>query len=243
MNYLISLMYDGRGYHGWQTQKNAESVQEKVETACASLFGKQTTVYGCSRTDAGVHANCFKANFFAEKEMEHRKIVSALNFYLPDDIVVFDCRTVDDSFNARFQCVSKEYVYIIYNGKYRNPFYNGRALQYHFPLDENLLNDQAAAFVGTHDFSALRAIGSTVKTTRRTVQYAGVERNGDEVIFRVAADGFLYNMVRIMAGTLLYISEGKIARDSIPAIIESRDRLRAGKTLPPDGLYLNKVIY
>ena len=243
MNYLITLMYDGRAYHGWQCQKNALSVQEKVESACFSLFGIKTTVFGCSRTDAGVHANCFKANFHANKKMEFRKIISALNFYLPDDIVVYDCCTVDESFNARFQCVSKEYIYKIYNGEFRNPFYNGRALQYRLPLDASMLNTQAAAYIGTHDFSALRAIGSTVKTTVRTVHYAGVERHGDEIIFRVAADGFLYNMVRIMAGTLIYISEGKIERDSIPAIINSKDRLRAGKTLPPEGLYLNKVVY
>lgn len=243
MNYLITLMYDGRAYHGWQCQKNAQSVQEKVESACSSLFGKKTTVYGCSRTDAGVHANCFKANFFADKELPDKTVISALNFYLPDDIVVYDCSVVDDSFNARFSCTSKEYIYKIYNNEYPNPFYNGRALQYHLPIDEQFLNAQAADFVGKHDFSALRAIGSTVKTTVRTVQYAGVERNNDEVIFRVAADGFLYNMVRIMAGTLLYISEGKIERDSIPDIILSRDRLRAGKTLPPEGLYLNKVLF
>ncbi len=243
MNYLISLMYDGAAYHGWQIQKNAVSVQEKVEGACAALFGCRTTVYGCSRTDTGVHANCFKANFFAEKEMDFRQVVSALNFYLPDDIVVTDCRPVDDSFNARFDCVSKEYIYKIYNAPLPNPFYNGRALQYKYPLDEQMLDRQAADFVGTHDFSALRAMGSTVKTTTRTVYYANVERHENEVIFRVAANGFLYNMVRIMAGTLLYISEGKIPADSIPAIIASRDRLRAGKTLPPEGLYLNKVTY
>lgn len=243
MNYLITLMYDGAAYHGWQNQKNAVSVQEKVEAACASLFGCPITVYGCSRTDAGVHANCFKANFHAQKEMAFRQVVSALNFYLPDDIVVRDCRAVDEAFNARFDCLSKEYIYKIYNDPLPDPFYNGRALQYKYPLDAEKLDRQAADFAGKHDFSALRAIGSTVKTTTRTVHYAHVERHGKEVIFRVAADGFLYNMVRIMAGTLLYISEGKLPWDSIPDIIASGDRLRAGKTLPPEGLYLNKVTY
>lgn len=243
MNYLISLMYDGANYHGWQRQKNANSVQETVEHACESLFGCKTTVYGCSRTDTGVHANCFKANFHAEKPMDFQKIVSALNYYLPEDIVVTDCCSVAETFNARFQCVSKEYIYKIYNDSLPNPFYNGRALFYRYPLDEVMLNRQAQDFIGIHDFSALRAIGSTVKTTVRTVQYASVERYDKEVIFRVAANGFLYNMVRIMAGTLLYISEGKIPKDSIPEIIASKNRLLAGKTLPPEGLYLNRVLY
>ena len=243
MNYLISLSFDGGAYHGWQIQKNAVSVQECVEKACAALFGIRTTVYGCSRTDTGVHANCFMANFHQDKQLRPEAVVSALNFYLPQDIAVKRCSVVDESFNARFSCVSKEYVYKIYNSPIRDPFYLGRALHYRLPLDEKQLNLQAQDFVGKHDFSALRAMGSTVKTTVRTVQYASVERQNELVIFRVAADGFLYNMVRIMAGTLLYISEGKIPPDSIPDIIHSKDRLRAGKTLPPEGLYLNKVCY
>ncbi len=243
MNYLITLIYDGAPFHGWQRQKNALSVQEVVEGAVEALFGKKTTVYGCSRTDTGVHANEFKANFFSEKQLPLRNVVSGLNFFLPESIAVTDCVPVADSFNARFSCKSKEYIYKIYNSSVRNPFYCSRALFYRLPLDEVFLNRQAKDFIGTHDFSAVRAEGSTVKTTVRTIYEAGVERAGDEVIFRFQADGFLYNMVRIMSGTLIYISEGKIPADSIPDILESRNRVRAGKTLPPEGLYLNKVNY
>ncbi len=243
MNYLITIAYDGRNYHGWQVQKNADSIQARTENACLRLFGEKITVYGCSRTDTGVHANCFMANFHADKVLSPDTVVNALNFYLPPDIAVRECVYVPEGFHARFCCTSKEYLYKICNTSVRDPFSIGRALHYRPALDADFLNRQAQDFIGRHDFSALRAQGSTVKTTVRTVHYADVTRNGPEVIFRVAADGFLYNMVRIMAGTLLYISEGKIPADSIPMIIRSKDRLTAGKTLPPDGLYLNRVSY
>ena len=166
-----------------------------------------------------------------------------MNFFLPDDIAVYDSFTVDDEFNARFNCVSKEYIYKIYNGRYPDPFFNNRAMAYKYPLDEKMMDKEAKDYIGKHDFIAFRASGATVKTTERTVLNAGVERDGDVVIFRVEADGFLYNMVRIMVGTLVNISERKIPQGSIPEIIASGDRLRAGKTAEACGLYLNKVNY
>lgn len=214
-----------------------------MEQAVYDLFGERTTVFGCSRTDTGVHANCFKCNFKTEKDLADENIVSGLNHYLPEDIAVYDSVPAADDFNARFNCVSKEYVYKIYNGKYRDPFMAGKAMHYKYPLDERLLDTQAKDYIGKHDFISFRASGATVKTTERTVLYAGVERYDDLVMFRVCADGFLYNMVRIMVGTLIYISEGKIAKDSIPDVIAGKDRLLAGKTAEACGLYLNKVNY
>lgn len=243
MNYLLTLKYDGSHYHGWQRQDNAVTVQQCVEEAVFRLFGENIAVIGCSRTDTGVHANCFKCNFRAEKTLAHKSVVSGLNHFLPEDIAVTDSCTVPDEFNARFDCTSKEYIYKIYNAQVRDPFYVNRAYFYKYPLDEKMLDKEAKDYIGTHDFTSFRAAGATTKTTVRTVYNAGVERYGDVVIFRVEADGFLYNMVRIMAGTLLNISEGKIERGSIPAIIESKDRLKAGKTEAPEGLYLNKVNY
>lgn len=243
MNYLITLKYDGSRYHGWQRQENAVTVQQCVEDAVFRLFGTKISVTGCSRTDTGVHANCFKCNFCSEKIMPHESVVSGLNHFLPEDIAVVSSEQVADSFNARFDCKSKEYIYVIYNGALRDPFYVNRAFHYKYPLDEKMLNEQAAYYVGTHDFSAFRSAGATTKTTVRTVLSAGVERHGDIVIFRVEADGFLYNMVRIMVGTLININEGKIEQGSIPSIIASKDRQKAGKTQVPDGLYLNKVRY
>ncbi len=243
MNYLLTLKFDGSGFHGWQRQQNALSVQECVENAVSALFGACDHVTGCSRTDAGVHANCFKCNFISQKEIPLANVISGLNHFLPSAIAVTDAQTVPDGFNARFDCVSKEYIYKIYNGAVRDPFFVGRAYRYKYVLDEKMLDVQAKDYIGTHDFSSFRAVGSDVATTVRTIFDAGVFRDGDTVCFRVEGNGFLYNMVRIMAGTLIYISEGKIARNTVPEIIAARDRLLAGMTLPPDGLYLNNVRY
>ncbi len=243
MNYLLTLRYNGSRYHGWQRQENAITVQECVENAVEKLFKEKVSVTGCSRTDTGVHANCFKCNFRAEKEIALDKIITGMNFYLPDDISVTGAEKANDDFNARFDAKGKEYIYKIYNGKVRDPFSQKLAYFHKYPLDDKLMNEQAKDFIGTFDFSAFCAAGATVKTTVRTIFDAGVERDGDTVIFRVTGDGFLYNMVRIMAGTLIYISEGKIEKGSIPRIIESKNRLLAGKTAAPEGLYLNKVFY
>ena len=243
MNYKLVLTYDGGAFHGWQRQNNASSVQAAVEDAVFALFGARIGVNGCSRTDAGVHASRFVANFHSEKTLPPKTVVQALNFYLPPAVAVLDCAIVPEAFHARFSCRSKEYVYRIYNAPVRDPFHEGRALFYRLPLDEALLDRQAKALIGTQDFAAFMAAGSSAKTTVRTVLFAGAERRGNEVLLRFEANGFLYNMVRIMSGTLLYIAEGKLERDSIPAIIASGDRLRAGKTLPPEGLYLNRVEY
>lgn len=243
MNYLLTLKFDGSGFHGWQRQQNALSVQECVENAVSSLFGSCDHVTGCSRTDAGVHAVGFKCNFVSAKEIPLANVISGMNHFLPSSIAVTDAQTVPEDFNARFDCVSKEYIYRIYNGTVRDPFSVGRAYHYKYRLDEEMLDRQAKDYIGIHDFSSFRAVGSDVATTVRTIFNAGVFRDGDTVCFRVEGNGFMYNMVRIMAGTLIYISEGKIKQGSVPEILASRDRLCAGMTLPPDGLYLNKVNY
>ena len=243
MNYHITLMFDGTGYHGWQRQENALSVQQKTEEAVFGLFGEKTGVTGCSRTDAGVHAQNFHANFRTEKILPANTVVSGLNFYLPDDISVIACEPAAADFNARFSCVSKEYRYLFYDTPYCNPFYAHRAVHSKHKLDETLMDRAAKAYVGTHDFSAFCAAGAAVRSNVRTVKKAGVFRDGDKVVFYVEADGFLYNMVRIMAGTLLYIDEGKIPADATADIISSGDRLLAGKTMPPEGLYLYRVNY
>ena len=243
MNYLLTLMFDGSYFHGWQTQKNAYSVQENFEDAIEKLFGERVRVQGCSRTDAGVHARSFKANFSTQKEMPCETVISGLNFFLHEAVSVQTCVTVPDAFNARFDCASKEYEYVFYVGRERNPFYKNRASHVKHALDVPLMDREAKCFLGTHDFSAFCAAGSSVLSNVRTVTEAEVTARGDLVVFRVRADGFLYNMVRIMAGTLLYISEGKIPPGEIPAILSSKDRTLAGKTAPPEGLYLNQVFY
>lgn len=242
-NLLLTIRYDGSAYHGWQVQKNAVTVQEAFQNALFRLLGENTDVKGCSRTDSGVHANMYCVSFKTDKTIPPANIAAALNAYLPKDIAALDCREVDDDFHARYSVKSKKYIYKIYNGKIRNPFLLKYAYHYRYPIDEQYLNKEAQAFVGAHDFSAFCCARSDVENTVRTVYSAGVERQRDTVIFSVEADGFLYNMVRIMAGTLLFVNEGKIPAGSLAGVIESGDRRRAGKTAPPQGLYLDRVDY
>lgn len=242
-NLLLTLSYVGVNYHGWQVQPNGVTVQEKLQEALKSVLQAETPVTGCSRTDSGVHAEMFCCNIRTENKIPCDKLVSALNANLPYDIAVNDCREVNEDFHARYDCKGKEYVYRIWNSRVRNPFYEGRALHYPYKLDTEKMNEAAKAFLGTHDFKGFCSAGSSVKTTERTVTLSEVEREGDLVTFRVAADGFLYNMVRIMVGTLLEVSQGKISAEELPSIIESKSRNRAGFTAAPEGLYLHKVNY
>lgn len=242
-NLRLRLEYNGEAYHGWQLQANAVTVQGKIEDAVETVFGARHTVYGCSRTDAGVHANEFFCNFKTLKSISCGDTVRALNANLPDDIAVTRCDEMDIDFHSRYDCVSKQYIYKIWNSPVRNPFFNHTTYHYKYPLDEIMLNREASDFVGTYDFSSFCSSGSSVSDTVRTVKSASVERDGDFVYFIVEADGFLYNMVRIMTGTLLNINEKKIEENSIKNIIKSHDRTKAGVTAPPQGLYLNKVYY
>lgn len=242
-NIKLTLRYDGSAFHGWQFQPNCVTVEEEMKKACARILGEQVKLHSCSRTDAGVHANMFCCNFRTDSDRDNSKLMLGLNAVLPESVAVYACDDVPDDFHARYDCKGKEYVYKIWNGAQRNPFYGNYAL--HFPkhLDESFLDSQAKHFIGTHDFLSFCASGSTVKSTVRTVFDCGVTREGELVIFRVRGDGFLYNMVRIMVGTLLDISNGKIEKDSIEKIILSNNRENAGITAKPQGLYLNKVFY
>lgn len=240
---MFSLRFDGTKYHGWQVQKNALTIQQVFQEAVASVLGEHVDITGCSRTDAGVHANMYCCQLRTARSISEVKLINALNFYLPRDIGVFDCREVPQDFHARYSCKSKEYIYKIWNAPFRNPFYENYALHYKHRIDEVFLNSQAQAYVGTHNYSGFSASGSSVLDTVRTVKKFTVHREGDKVIFTVEADGFLYNMVRIMTGTLLEIAERKIPQDTLQDIIFSGERERAGRTAPACGLYLNRVFY
>lgn len=240
---LITLRYDGYAYHGYQVQKNAITVQEVFQNAVEKVFGKRLDVTGCSRTDSGVHANMYCVCIDCDTNISNEGVIMALNTYLPNDIAVYECREVDLSFHPRYSCKSKEYLYKLYNGKYPNPFLDRYAYWYRFPVDEEYLNEQAQAFLGTHDFIGFCSSKSDVEDTHRTIYSFDVWRKGDMVYFKVCGDGFLYNMVRIMVGTLLFVSQGKIKKDELSQVINSHDRSKAGKTAPAKGLYLNKVNY
>lgn len=242
-NLLITIKYDGSAYHGWQVQKNALTVQEVFQNAVEKVFLSRLDVKGCSRTDTGVHANMYCVSLKTDMDIAPYGVIMALNSNLPRDIAVVDCREVDDDFHPRYSCKSKEYIYKIYNGRIRNPFDADYALHYNRPIDAEYLNREAQAFVGKYDYSGFCSANSDVEDTVRDVKSFSVWREGDYVYFKVEADGFLYNMVRIMVGTLLFVNEGKIKEGELMNVILSKDRKRAGKTASPNGLYLNKINY
>jgi tRNA pseudouridine38-40 synthase len=242
-NVALKLMYVGTAYHGWQVQKNAITVAETLERALATVLCHPVRLTGCGRTDAGVHARVYVANFYTDSEIPLERLPLAVNTRLPEDIVVERAVEVPYGFSAIGSCRKKEYTYRIYNSRIRNAFHVNRAYFYPRPLDEHIMARAAEHFVGEHDFAAMQSVGTEVKSTIRTVYYFQAERNGDIIDRRVCADGFLYHMVRTMAGTVLYAAEGKFHPDSIPELLASGDRTAAGPVLPPGGLYLTRLWY
>lgn len=252
MKLLLTLSYLGSDFCGYQIQPVGRTVQGELNAAARKLFGFDCDITGCSRTDTGVHANCFcatvtkKGETNLESTIDIKRIPLALNAHLPEDVAVREACWVDDGFHPRYDVKYKEYIYRIYNSPARNPMETGRS--WHVPQiisDEELAKMKQAAdsYVGKHDFSAFMASGSKVQSTVRDVKYAKVEKDGDVITFTVAADGFLYNMVRIMTGTLVDVAKGRISADKIGEIINSGERNLAGMTAPAEGLYLNKIIY
>ena len=242
-NIALRLSYTGTAYHGWQVQKNAVTVAEVLEHALASVVGHPVRVTGAGRTDAGVHAQVYVANFRTTSRIPLDKLPLEVNTRLPEDIVVVKATHVPEGFNAIGSCQRKEYTYRIYNSRLGNPFYVNRAWFYPKHLDETVMAQAAAQFVGTHDFRAVRSVGTETRTTVRTVYYFDVERTDDLIECRVCANGFLYNMVRAMTGTIVYAAEGKLAPADIPDILASGNRTLAGPTVPPGGLYMTKLWY
>jgi tRNA pseudouridine38-40 synthase len=242
-NIALRLAYDGTNYHGWQAQKELPTVSRTIEYAIRGVVGHPVRLTGCGRTDAGVHAETYVANFFTESKIPVDRLPYAVNTKLPDDISVYSAWDVPDDFHSVFSGIRKEYTYIIYQSRIKNPFYSNRALFYPMKLDAAVMREAAAEFVGEHDFKAMRSVGSNVKTTVRTVFSYEIDEEGDLIKLKAAANGFLYNMARAMAGTLIYVSEGKIRPKDIPAILESGDRKSAGPTLPACGLYMTGIWY
>ena len=243
-NLLITIQYDGKNFCGWQIQKNGITVQEVFQKALEEVVGEYSDLKGCSRTDSGVHANMYCISVRINHPIPPERLKAALNRWLPGSVSCLDCKEVADDFHARYCCKSKQYIYKIWNSDTRSPFLDGYALFYRYKLDEELLDRAAQAYVGSHDFTSFctkdkREMGDMT----RNVKMFSVKREGDLVTMTVEADGFLYNMVRIMVGTLLEVAQGKIAPDTIGSIIEKKDRSFAGATAQACGLYLNKVNY
>lgn len=242
-NIALRLRYDGSRYHGWQVQKNAITVAQTMEEALAKVCGERVKLTGCGRTDAGVHALRYCANFHSDCTVPVDRMPLAVNSRLPDDIAVVDAVEVPDDFNAIGSCVKKEYVYKILNSRIPDPFMADRVCFYPQQLDISLMQAAARAFEGTHDFKAVRSEGTQTKTTVRTVYWCRAEKDGDLITVSICANGFLYNMCRAMVGTMVYASYGKLIPEEIPALLKKRDRRLTGPTMPPQGLYLNRVWY
>ena len=242
-NIVLKIRYDGSRYHGWQVQKNDITVAQTMEEALSAVFAQPVKVTGCGRTDAGVHALRYCANFHAESTIPAERIPLAVNTRLPSDISVVSACDAPDDFNAISSCIKKEYIYKILNSKIRDPFLADRVCFFPQRLDMELMKRAAGAFVGTHDFKAVRSLGTETKTTVRTVYSCTAEKEGDIITVSVCANGFLYNMCRAMVGTMVYASYGKFLPEDIPELLKKGDRRLTGPTMPPQGLYLNRVWY
>ena len=242
-NIALRLRYDGSRYHGWQVQKNDISVAQTLEEALSKVCGHPVRVVGCGRTDAGVHALRYCANFKTDCRIPTDRIPLAVNARLPGDIAVVAAVDAPDNFNAISSCIKKEYIYKIHNSNIRDPFWEKRVCFYPQHLDIELMQRAAKAFEGTHDFMAVRSVGTETKTTVRTVHWCRAEKDGDMITVAICANGFLYNMCRAMVGTMVYASYGKLVPEEIPLLLEKKDRRLTGPTMPPQGLYLNRVWY
>lgn len=242
-NIALVLSYDGSNYHGWQTQANSTSVQSTLTAAVSSLFNENVKVTGCGRTDTGVHAKKYVASVRTSSEIPTERIAYALNSLLPNDISVSHAIVVPDEFHPVHSCTEKEYTYYMYTDAARNPFFEKRALHYRYPLDIAKMQQAANHFVGTHDFSAVRSLGTPVKSTVRTVFKCNVSQNENIVSITISANGFLYNMARAIVGTLLDVAAQKTEPNDIPDILKSCDRARAGATAPAYALYMTNVFY
>lgn len=242
-NLKVYTAYRGTRYHGFQRQNNALAVQEVLEKCVSKVLNEQASIIGCSRTDTGVHANSYCFNVHTGSKINCRGFVRGVNGELPDDISILSCEDAPEDFHARFDCVGKEYIYKIHASESKNPFAADLAYHYRRPFDLEAVRKAAAHFVGEHDFASFCSDSANVSTTVRTIYSFKIENSGDSVTMLVKGNGFLYNMIRIMVGTLVDVSEKLISPDDIPDILLAKDRLRAGRTALARGLYLNRVFY
>ncbi len=237
------LSYDGTNYVGWQTQPNGVAVQEKVEQAIFEVTGERASLQGSGRTDSGVHARAQVAHFDTAARMGADKFAIALNTHLPGDIRVLYSEETDPAFHARFSAKEKQYRYFVQTGPHADVFLRKYALHAYMPLDLDLMNKAAALVVGTHDYSAFMSTGREVESAVRTVTLSRWEKQGNLFLYSVQGNGFLYNMVRILVGTMLGMGSGRLPADAMEKALSSLSRKDAGPTAPPHGLVLWRVKY
>lgn len=247
MKYFAKIKYLGTEFHGFQVQPSKRTVQGELGLALEKALGYPVKVTGCSRTDAGVHANEFCLTVECEgATVPPEKLPVAVARFLPNDLALYYAEACDEAFHPRYDVVAKEYLYRIINERVYDPFDYGRAWFLARPIDDVALEkmkEAAGHFIGRYDFSAFMSEGSDVLDRTRDIKWLSIEKKGSLIEIKVAADGFLYNMVRIIVGTLVEVAYGRIIPDDIPSIIASKDRSKTGMTAPAEGLYLNKVFY
>lgn len=239
----LTVSYDGTDYAGWQRQQNATGVQQVLEVALSKLTGEALQVTGASRTDAGVHALGQAVHFDTRSRIPGDKFAYAVNTHLPPDIRVTGSRQVEPAFHARYDARGKTYRYQIHNSPHASAIYRNQRAHVVPYLDVETMHEAAQAVLGTHDFRAFAASGSEAKTTVRDIMQIGVTRDFELVELTVSGRSFLYNMVRILAGTLIYIGVGKLQPEALSCALESGDRLDLGITAPAHGLTLMEVVY
>jgi len=242
-NHKITLMYNGTHFSGWQIQKNAITIQDEVEKAFSIILRQPIEIVGASRTDAGVHALNYVAHSFFDTDIENERILAGVNAILPDDIRVKSIDNCDEDFHSRYSAKSKTYIYQIDTSKYGDVFKKPYVWRYKYPLDYEEMLKCPKYFIGKHDFSAFMSKGGQAKTFVRTIFECDLKKEDETIIMKIRGDGFLYNMVRIIAGTILSVGRGYIKSSDIPDIILSKERKKAGITAPPEGLMLYDIEY
>jgi len=242
-NIVLTIAYDGTQYHGWQCQPNALTVQEVFSKTVEKILDHPVKIYAGGRTDTGVHAMGQVINFYTEKQIELASLAKGLNSLLPRDIRVKDTREEGSSFHARYSAKAKTYVYCILNAQYNSPFLERYSWHISYALDISAMDYAARILLGKHDFSAFKKKDEMYKSSVREIVRAGVKRKGDIIYFIIEAEGFLRYMVRNILGTLVLAGAGKITIEEFTAILESKEREKAGPTAPSRGLFLRKIKY
>lgn len=242
-NIKLIIEFDGSAFCGWQRQPKGRTVQKEIEVAIFKATGEEVQINGSSRTDAGVHAKAMVANFFTNSTIPGDKFREAINVRLPEDVSIVKSEEVAENFHARYSSSGKTYSYTIVNRYERLSLGHQYLYHYRYNLDIDRMREACKFFIGTHDFRAFMSPGSSIKTTVRTIKDLHIESEGDHIKIFITADGFLYNMVRIIVGTLLKVGNNKLEPEAIKSIIEEGNRKRAGMCVPPNGLILEKVFY
>lgn len=241
--FKMIVAYDGTNYNGFARQPNGTTIQETLEKAIKEIVQEDVRTLGAGRTDQGVHAKGQCVTFDSETQIPAFKLKKAINSKLPLDISVQSVEEVDETFQPRFGAKRKTYRYQILNSDVRDPFLYKYSLQYPYKLDISKMQEAAHHMVGEHDFACFCSAGSSVKDTVRTIYFIHIVDKEGVITVDICGNGFLYNMVRIIIGTLLKVSEGKLSTEDIPEIIASKNRKKAGPTVPPQGLTMLDIIY